>query len=252
LGFIYLLLKTVNTMTTLLHLVALSKSEKLWEFLEVKDVLRLSICSRFCAGLTISPQSVHTIIASNPKLCYLGKFKLSFPATITIGMLRRILNRLQTGENAVVSIDNDSGRVMIDIGSAFNDNNAFLAKVEPIPTHRRDVSSMGSSGEIFKQLEISSFDEYDDFNPRHPLPRDKAHRRGDSYFNSDIEMLANEPMMAFDLASIAKNAIDLEQVEGGSLKHKFMNKGAKNNYPGKPPAHSRVKAALNADSDEDN
>lgn len=40
---------------------------------------------------------------------------------------------------------------------------------------------------IDKHLESASFDEYDDFNPRHPEYRaNRGHRRGGSCFNSDI------------------------------------------------------------------
>lgn len=43
---------------------------------------------------------------------------------------------------------------------------------------------------MHRHLESASFDEYDDFTPRHPVPKDKVHRRGDSYFNSDISEVA--------------------------------------------------------------
>ena len=52
---------------------------------------------------------------------------------------------------------------------------------------------------IVKHLESASYDEYDDFTPRHPVPKDKVHRRGDSYFNSDV---GDAAMIALDSASI--------------------------------------------------
>lgn len=42
---------------------------------------------------------------------------------------------------------------------------------------------------VGKKLEThSSFDEYDDFTPTHPKPKESKHRRGNSLFNSDIDM----------------------------------------------------------------
>ena len=61
---------------------------------------------------------------------------------------------------------------------------------------------------IEKHLESNSFDEFDDFNPRHPDY--KSHRRGGSFFNSDISDVANEAIAA-DLSLIAKMALDLEE-----------------------------------------
>jgi hypothetical protein len=43
---------------------------------------------------------------------------------------------------------------------------------------------------IERAFEKNSYDEFDDFAPRHPMPKDNLHRRGDSYFNSDIADVA--------------------------------------------------------------
>lgn len=70
---------------------------------------------------------------------------------------------------------------------------------------------------IEKHLESASFDEFDDFNPRHPMPKDKVHRRGDSYFNSDISDVAARALAAeaaLGLSHIAKLALDAEGLEG--------------------------------------
>jgi len=66
------------------------------------------------------------------------------------------------------------------------------------------------------RLESASFDEYDDFTPRHPVPRDKVHRRGDSLFNSDITevgRLVGDPTIS---AAVRKFAhMKLSEVESG-------------------------------------
>lgn len=180
----------------------------IWEFVELKDVLNLSIASQWTASLGISAETVEEYLRAMNRNTHVGIFSLKFPAELTIGMLRRVLNRLNNGTEAVVAIDEKSGRIVLDIGSAFNDKDAFLASAEQIPD---DVSD--TNQEIFKTLEMYSIDEYDDFNPRHPVPRDKAHRRGDSYFNSDINEVVNE----LQGGMAASNAIDLKSAAAAAL-----------------------------------
>ncbi len=82
--------------------------------------------------------------------------------------------------------------------------------------------------------------------------KNRSHRRGDSYFSSDIDMLANEPMLAVDIKNIADIiASDSAEIAPPNLKNKFIK--SRNNYPGIPRAPKMsAAAALNADSDEDN
>lgn len=64
------------------------------------------------------------------------------------------------------------------------------------------------------RLESASFDEYDDFTPRHPVPKDKVHRRGDSYFNSDITeaaRLAADPTVSAAIRKFAKITLETEK-----------------------------------------
>jgi hypothetical protein len=193
--------------------------EAFWEFLELPDILNLSVCSKNSASLIIQQPALNQVIRKTP-LALLGRFQLFFPAELTIGLFRRILNRLNTSVEAVVTIDDRKGRVTLDIGSAFHDNDTYLAEATTVPSGssvRRIASFHGAQDlvnpeeededhpEIFKQFELISFDEYDDFKPRHPLPKDRAHRRDHSYFNSDIEMVVGE-IGAMDLASIAAKA----------------------------------------------
>jgi len=236
---------------------AACKSDRIWSFLGAEEILKLSVCSRTSAGIFISAPAIKNVLKDRPALNSIGRFELNFGSEITIGMLRRICNRLFTGVSAVISVDNETGRVMLDIGSAFNDNNAFLAAdVQPV------VDEESYSEEVFKHLNLVSFDEYDDFNPRHPKPRDMgSHRRGDSYFSSDIEMLANEPKLKFDIQTLNVAAIGAEAEEEppvNNLKNKFLSK-TKNIIPGKtlhgPPTHRganrRAAQQLNADDDDE-
>mmetsp|Transcript_24460 Transcript_24460/g.40798 ORF Transcript_24460/g.40798 Transcript_24460/m.40798 type:complete len:278 (+) Transcript_24460:121-954(+) len=185
-------------------------SDDIWTFLTLKEILTLSLCCKFTAGLGVSSQIIEKLVRDANKNTHLGKFRLSYSNELTTGLLRRMLNRLNTGIEANIYIDSSSGRIMMDIGSAFNDKDAFLAQDVEV------VSGAGSDFEsqtIFKHLENFSVDEYDDFNPRHPKPREKAHRRGDSYFNSDIDMVVNElysgtraDAQPFNMQSIAESA----------------------------------------------
>ncbi len=69
---------------------------------------------------------------------------------------------------------------------------------------------------IEKHLESESFDEFDDFNPRHPQPKDKTHRRGGSYFNSDISDTVEQLRVsedALNLSQIALHALELNNTD---------------------------------------
>lgn len=193
----------------LLSLVFAKTGDHIWSLLSLKDILQLSTCCRFSANLGIESSTIHKLIENEKRASHLASFKLNFPDELTTGLLRRILTRINNGVEANISIDVKTGRIVLDIGSAFNHKDAFLASdVQAISDNESEVSNQ----EIFKHLEICSYDEYDDFNPRHPKPRDKAHRRGDSYFNSDIEMVVNElynglGASPFNLQNIAATAV---------------------------------------------
>lgn len=221
----------------LLSVVFAKTGDQIWSLLSLKDILQLSTCCRFSANLGIESSTIHSLIENEKRASRLAGFKLNFPDELTTGLLRRILNRLNTGVEATISIDNKTGRIMLDIGSALNNKDAFLAsEVQAISDNESEVSNQ----EIFKHLEICSYDEYDDFNPRHPKPRDKAHRRGDSYFNSDIDMVVNELYSGmgaspFNLQNVAASAVkDLDAplppkkasdgAEGGDLKSRLLAK----------------------------
>ena len=133
-----------------------------------------------------------------------------------------MLFRMVVGSEGVLSIDMNQGRVILDIGSAFKDNAYFTSAVPLVDLDTVNTTVVNENGEeeddikIMKCLEIASYDEYDDFNPRHPHPRTKTHRRGDSYFNSDITDIANDALAGFsggsgfDLSAIAALALSEE------------------------------------------
>uniref|UniRef100_A0A7S0T0H6 Uncharacterized protein n=1 Tax=Chromulina nebulosa TaxID=96789 RepID=A0A7S0T0H6_9STRA len=188
-------------------------SDKIFSYLTLQDVLNISVVSTLCASFPISAERSNHFIQNNHKISYIGQFKLVINENYSIGILRRLLHRVVAGNEAILSIDSNTGRVILDIGSAFKDKDAYLASnVTAVPLSADELlhEAFIEQHHIEKHLEISSCDEYDDFNPRFPNPRDKSHRRGDSYFNSDIESHASEALGGFDLSSIANMALALE------------------------------------------
>jgi hypothetical protein len=222
-----------------------------WDFLELKEVLNLSVASKVTEALVLPPEKLNqtvTFSSWNPQVT------LKFPHSITVGMYRRVLYNLHHVQELTVQIDDRNGRILLDIGSAVHGQDQDNGEEE-----EGDLESQ----QIFKHLEHFSCDEYDDFNPRHPVPKDRAHRRGDSYFNSDIEMvvgeLGNQVTNQFDLTSIV-NKLNAPAAAGAgaqgstsgpkSAKDRILAK-TKNNIPGRPKP-TRAVNALNDGSGEEN
>jgi hypothetical protein len=104
----------------------------------------------------------------------------------------------------------------IDVLSSQNSNMFFLDELKgafqpTLSLFRNHVSKSileSLNCRIEKKLESESFDEYDDFNPRHPQPRDKTHRRGGSYFNSDISEIVDQVRPSEEAINLSQIAID--------------------------------------------
>ena len=176
---------------TVSHLARVARKcgNDIWGFLTVAEILNISILSRDVAGLVISKENIHRLLEHDVRLRSVGPYKLSFATDVSLGILRRMLSRVVTSTYGVLSIEGSTGRIMLDIGSAFKDRDAFLSSMATaVPCTDNDFSLQAPSvyGEepILKAIEHASFDEYDDYTPRHPQM--KTHRRGGSYFNSDI------------------------------------------------------------------
>lgn len=267
------------TLEQFAQLAAVSQ-DRFWGFLEITDIVNLSVCCHATSGLLVPRKTLNELIERHPRLRAVGPLKLSFPSDLSTGLLRLVLHRITKSVEAVIMIDDRKGRIVLDIGSALHDNESAAGNPRVGDrVNEEDDEEDEDNAQIFKQLEITSFDEYDDFNPRHPLPRDRAHRRGDSYFNSDIEMVVGE-IGAMDLSSIARKALtaedDDEDNQGSgaqtlrpltglssgiaaadkpplppaqpkvSAKDRILSK-TRNNIPGRP----KVKTATAGDDDDD-
>jgi len=235
---------------------ALCKSgDLIWSYLTLREVLNISVCSRFSASLVISQDTVLTFLESDKRISHIGHYKLSFSSDVTLGILRRMLARVVVGTEAVLAIDSTTGRVILDIGSAFKDRDAYLAAtVVPVVLMKEEgPSSEDPNAQILKYLEVSSYDEYDDFAPRHPNPREKTHRRGDSFFNSDITDIAQEALASLTMSSIATMNLNLEIPPSGMHKSTSVGRISRvQSRLGIPSPHSGgLKSGATASSDEE-
>lgn len=189
--------------------VARKCGNDIWGFLTVTDILNLSITSRDSAGLVISVENIERMLEKNDRVRSIGHYKLSFASDVSLGILRRMLHRVVNSTQCVLSIEGSTGRIILDIGSAFKDRDSLMASmVTAVPCAEGDLPP-GVYGEepILKAIEHASFDEYDDYTPRHPSM--KTHRRGGSYFNSDIGDYGTEALQGMGSARPPTNVAAL-------------------------------------------
>ena len=191
--------------------VARKCGNDIWGFLTLADVLNLSVTSRDSAGLVISVENIQRLLEKNSRVRSIGQYTLSFASDVSLGILRRMLHRVVSSTQCVLSIEGSTGRIIMDIGSAFKDRDSLMASmVTAVPCTEDDLNlPPGVYGEepILKAIEHASFDEYDDYTPRHPSM--KTHRRGGSYFNSDIGEYGNEALQGMSSGRPATNVAAL-------------------------------------------
>jgi hypothetical protein len=197
--------------------VSKTSGNHIWCFLDLRDVLNVSVLCRDTAGLMISRENIQRFLESDSRVRSLGNYKLSFASDATLGLFRRILNRVVQGSEGTLSIDLNSGRVILDIGSAFKDRDTFMASIVNVLPDNEPIPGSYGDEPILKAIEHASFDEYDDFNPRHPQM--KTHRRGGSYFNSDIGDCGAEALKGmndFDMTNLASMAMESLELGTGA------------------------------------
>ena len=159
----------------------------IWGFLTLTDVLNISVTSRDSAGLVISVANIQRLLERHARVRSIGPYRVSFASDVSLGILRRMLHKIVVSSHCVVSIEGATGRIVLDIGNAFHDRDEYVAAsmssmVTAVPCPDEDLPpSVYGEEPILKAIERASFDEYDDYTPRHPTM--KTHRRGGSYFN---------------------------------------------------------------------
>lgn len=241
--------------STLIYLVFTDDSIGIWDFLTLSDALTLSTTNNFFAGLIITDNAMTKLMGTKPNLMMnIGRLHIHFPIDLSLGMFRRTLNRIFAPQiiDAVITVNPKSGRIVLDVGSALNDKDAFV-----MPLQEEDEGEeVPEEHKIHTHIEKVSCDEWDDFVPRHPMAK-MSHRRGDSYFNSDVDMYANEAV--FDMKDIAAAALDTEDTEedANAIKNKFLARKKStmtfNKYPGITRSfNERTQAAVTSvESDEE-
>jgi hypothetical protein len=221
---------------TVIYLIFTSEEIGLWSFFSLEDVINLAATSQFFSGLMITNPAMHNLITKKGLDLTAGRFKVSFPNDLTIGHFSKVLSKFYSPSNIEITINvmSQSGRVVLDLGSVVNGIEDGDSDEEVDEAHM-----------IHKHIEVTSCDEFDDFEPRHPVARG-AHRRGDSYFNSDVDAYANDiqpihKSNAFDMSGVAGAMPDDDDENSpnnpNSVKNRLLQrKGggmASTNYPGK-------------------
>lgn len=214
-----------------IELLAGRGCQSFWNFLGLRDLLHLSASSHAVGSLQLSEDAGADIIARYKA----GHWRINSYQTMRLIHLCRILRMVHTPLDVYLLFDDRNGRILLDLGST--DQTPAVEAPEPA---QEDEESQ----HIFRNLEKCSYDEYDDFQPRHPMPKDRAHRRGDSYFNSDIETVVNElgggmagGGSGADMRNLAKAALEGDgpaaaaPATGNAAKNRILNR-TKNNYPG--------------------
>lgn len=219
----------------------------------MSDVLSLASASQFFSGLMITNSTMDKLIKGKGlDINCAGRFNVSFPNDLTIGIFSKVLTRLFSPDNnkAVITVISKTGRIVLDIGSALSHADAEL------PEDDEEEEEVDEAQMIHKHIEVTSCDEYDDFVPRHPIAKG-AHRRGDSYFNSDIDACANEILPghvsnAFNMSDLASAALEMDDFnDPNALKNKFKKKKSTmtiNKYPGVTRSfNERTEATITSD-----
>jgi len=223
-------------------------ASRIFSYLTVREALQLSSCSMFTSNAIVISSEVIQRYVDASRVARLGPCKIVVSTPLSAGNMRRLFYKLQKSAQLNVTIDAATGHVILDAGSAYPDRASFIsAHVVPAVSQRSESGSGSSTttednepedAAILKHLEVASYDEYDDFNPRHPNPRDmtKSHRRGDSMFNSDMESVALEALSIGGGLSLSAMAGEALAREGAML-----GEGVS---PGKPQRKSRVTERL--------
>jgi hypothetical protein len=199
----------------------------IFSYLTLKESVKFSSCSIFTSNALLVPKHLiqRYLDSSSSSSSSSSSWRLLISTSLTAGNVRRLMHSLQKMKTASLYLDPNNGHIMLDLGSAFHSRDAFLSSsVIPLVGGGGSSSSTTTAEDdeaevdqpILRNLEANSYDELDDYNPRHPNPRDMSkigHRRGDSYFNSDIEAIAQEALAgihSLDLSALASKALEAE------------------------------------------
>ena len=171
-------------------IVLMKNSETIWQYLELRDLLVLSTCSKFCENMFISQKCIlENLERNDEKLASIGYFKISFASELSLGLFRRLLNRIVNGKKAIVSVDANTGRLHMDASCTYEENDtSYAARIDEVEQKRdNDIVLPGIEG----ILAAHSVDEYDDFHPKHSTFRSSI-GSASCFSSSDFEEYARD------------------------------------------------------------
>ena len=194
----------------------MSKNEKwnieIFKFLTLFELLNFSLTSKEISKLKISLEIIENLLLENKQTKEIP-FQLFFNLnSLTLQLLRKQLFQFFQQNSSLSSSSSSSSATSLSstlqssiLQSSIPSSSSIIDESNSNPNNPNNNNM--DVVPIEKHLESNSFDEYDDFNPRHPDY--KSHRRGGSFFNSDLSDIAAQ-VYATDLSLIAKKALDLE------------------------------------------
>ena len=191
------------------------------EFAQRASVLGLCKGIIFDKNATISVKKYLEVLKTLAKV---GHGDLSVRFNSSTGKLSIELGKIRTSNNFFDSISTMNSKLIDNTSEIYSTTLSIAHSIIPIKgiifdsdTPERGLESESSAcdasidhgPEILKHLERASCDEYDDYLPRHPKPREIGHRRGDSLFNSDTSLVeaADEDGSGGGMASLVKLAL---------------------------------------------
>jgi hypothetical protein len=153
-------------------------------YLTLDEIASFALTCKQVNCIKLNSATVHKLVEIHPIACKVDTQFIDFYDP-TLASLRKNLFHVIIGTpfSSEMQID-PRGRRMID-------RTFSLKSVDSAEAYDKfdeeDDEEEEAGAFIEKHLESASFDEYDDFNPRHPeYKANRGHRRGGSYFNSDI------------------------------------------------------------------
>lgn len=188
----------------------LSHAKTIFKYLSLNDVLQVGATSQFGSNLFISQEQVYSIQRQNKKKLS-NDYHVQFPTEASLMVLRKLLYRI------VVKKDSVTKRCPTCDQIEQNQIKENESKSPDSPAAALDSLLRDKEEDMAESLEMphignmhlnkGSFDEYDDFRPRHPsIELKKSHRRGHSYFSSGdfTEMAKIALSRTFSLTELEK------------------------------------------------
>ena len=151
----------------------------LWGYLDLASIVKFSTVCKSAEGMNISGDLATELLSGFKTLSLPDerKARKHCVGSANIAGLRKALYHYTS--------TSDSNSSFFDMFEKYSADIACFTMPTSTDSSAQDIPV------VVRDLEKSSFDEFDDFVSRHPNPKQNpSHKRGDSLFNSDIEQIA--------------------------------------------------------------